>query len=490
MTSTPVKDVGFGLGGAASVGTGVKTATDGGFQAVWNNQSGKQADSTGQPEDNRAVKKTPGDSLKARDEHRARTEKREPSRNVEERTDIPEEKLEEAAEVLEAAAVQMIQEVADTFGMEPGEIREAMAELGLEQTDILDPKSLSGLILAVSGAGSEGVPALLTNEELYGSYQELMGRLETVLQECGATLEVSPEQLTLLTGPEAQPLQPEQGPVEMTPDEVKPDGMTQDGMTPDRAIPDEALSGEAVEEPQNLQEPRERSGAVEGKQGPVSDAGQPPEQTPAREADGRNAGGNRGRDSRGESRHEGGREPGVNLLAQSLRGERFEPQVQQAYGGENVWDADTQNIMRQIMDYMKVNLKAEMSTMEMQLHPESLGTLQVQVASKGGVVTASFITQNEAVKSALESQMIQLQEQFQEQGVKVEAIEVTVQTHQFEQNLEQGRRGSGQEQEPQRKGRTRRINLNDSFSAEEMEEEDILAKDMMLASGNTVDFTA
>lgn len=475
MTSTPVKDVGFGLSGAVSVGASAKAATDGGFQTVWNNQSERQADSAGQPEDNRAVKKTPGDSLKARDEHRARTEKREPSRNVEERTDIPEEKLEEAAEVLEAAAVQMIQEVADTFGMEPGEIREAMAELGLEQTDILDPKSLSGLILAVSGAESEGVSALLTNEELYGSYQELMGQLETVLQECGETLEVSPEQLFQMTRPEARPIQPEQAPGEMMSDEI---------------MLDKALLGEAVEEPRNLQKPRDRFEAAEGKPGSVSDAGQSPEQTPVRVVDERNAGGNQSRDSRGESRHEGDREPGVNLLAQSLRAERFEPQVQQTYSGENVWDADTQNIMRQIMDYMKVNLKAEMSTMEMQLHPESLGTLQVQVASKGGVVTANFITQNEAVKAALEGQMIQLQEQFQEQGVKVEAIEVTVQTHQFEQNLEQGRRGGGQEQEPQRKGRTRRINLNDSFSVEEMEEEDILAKDMMLASGNTVDYTA
>lgn len=84
--------------------------------------------------------------------------------------------------------------------------------------------------------------------------------------------------------------------------------------------------------------------------------------------------------------------------------------------------------------------------------------------------------------------MVQLQEQFEEQGIKVEAIEVTVQTHEFEQNLEQGR-GRNQ-QEPEKRNRTRRINLNDSLVMEAMEEEDALAAEMMAASGSTVDYTA
>ena len=149
--------------------------------------------------------------------------------------------------------------------------------------------------------------------------------------------------------------------------------------------------------------------------------------------------------------------------------------------------------MRQIMDYMKVSVKADSSELEMQLHPQSLGTLHIQMASKNGVVTANFITQNETVKAALESQMVQLKESFAEQGVKVEAIEVTVQTHQFEQNLEQGRdHNSNQDNEAgvSRK-RTRRINLNAALAEEETQsEEDRITADMMTTNGNTVDFTA
>ena len=454
MTSTPVKNVGFGLSGPTAAGTVAKSAIDSGFQTVWNNQAGRQAaDSAGQPEDSRTVKKTPGDSLKARDEHRARTEKREPSRNVEERTDIPDEKLEEAAEVLETAAVQMIQEVADTFGMEPVEVQEIMTDLGLEQADILSDQGLGSLILAVSGEDSP--QALITNEELYGSYQELIGQLEEVMQECSESLAISPDQLTQIIKPELQP--------EETADEAIQLEVTEEPQESNATVdrkPDESLLDVRPEEQKTIEQIRND------------------------ESTGENHG-------RKEDRQEGGREPGLNLFAQNLKAEQFEPQVQQTERSESVWDTDTQNIMRQIMDYMKVNLKADMSTMEMQLHPASLGTLQVQIASKGGVVTANFITQNEAVKAALEGQMVQLQERFEEQGVKVEAIEVTVQTHQFEQNLEQGRGGSGgQEQEPARKGRTRRINLNDSFPVEDMEAEDVLAKDIMIANGNTVDYTA
>lgn len=473
MTSTPVKDVGLGLGGTLSVGESAKTSKDGGFQAVWNSQAERQADSKPQPEENQTVKKTPGDSLKARDEHRARTEKREPSRDVEERTDIPEEKLEEAAEVLEAAAVQLIQEIADTLGVEPEEVQAVMADLGLEPMEVLEPQALSSLILAVSG--EESPSALLTNEELYGSYQELMGQLETVLQECGESLEVSPEQLKEMLEPVQQ--------------------LPTDGKVPEDAqvivsedAPEEVAAPQIVVE-QEEKEPTDRERPVKLPEEP-----KPVEQENAvtGQVNGRETDGNQSREDRKDTHHEGGREQSqnLNLFAESQKTGQYEPQVQQTYSTESVWDTDTQNIMRQIMDYMKVNLKAEMSTMEMQLHPASLGTLQVQVASKGGVLTANFITQNEAVKAALESQMVQLQEQFEEQGVKVAAIEVTVQTHQFEQNLEQGRRGGGQEQEPARKGRTRRIDLNDSISMEEMEEEDALAKDIMIANGNTVDYTA
>jgi flagellar hook-length control protein FliK len=178
-----------------------------------------------------------------------------------------------------------------------------------------------------------------------------------------------------------------------------------------------------------------------------------------------------------------------NVFLQNLEADKLQADGAEAASGTSGWSDETVDIMNQIMDYMKTSVKEDTSSLEMQLHPESLGTLQIHLASKGGVVTANFITQNETVKSALESQMIQLKESFEEQGVKVNAIEVTVQTHEFERNLDQGR-GESKNREPARRTRIRRINLEEPMAAEDMEQADALAVDMLSAGGNTVDYTA
>lgn len=467
MTSTPVKDVGFGWNGLMG-SPGVQGRTAGDFQAVWNSQ--KPDGNAPEPQKDGAgtVKKTPGDSWKARDEHRARTKEREPSRNVEERTDIPEEGseegLEKAAETLGTAAVEIINQVAEAFDVPVEEVQEVMGELGMDALDALDPGRLGELILAVSG--EEDMASLLTDEPLYGSYRELMQQLTQALDGAAEELNVEPSQLAEV-GEQIRGLRAEAG-----------------AGTPAGSVVE--VSVETAEKPV----PRETEDSVPEPLG-TSDADAAEVRTTAERTD-NEGGASRGedRDSRKSGNHpDRGEAP--NFFAQTLRADDYaSTQVQQAAGAENPWDADTRNIMRQIMDYMKLNLKGDVSSMEMQLHPASLGTIQVQIAAKGGIVTANFIAQNETVKAALESQMIQLREQFAEQGVKVEAIEVTVQTHQFEQNLDQGRGNAGQGREPSRRGRIRRLSVDDVAAGEEVPEEEQLARNLMEQNGGTVDYTA
>ena len=148
--------------------------------------------------------------------------------------------------------------------------------------------------------------------------------------------------------------------------------------------------------------------------------------------------------------------------------------------------------MNQIMDYMKLQLKPDMDQLEMQLHPESLGTVRVQLMNKGGEITAQFQVQNETVKAAMESQLVDLKESLKDQGVKVEAVEVTVESNGFESNLWQGQ-GREENASSQNGKRTpRRINLNelDALFEERASEEELLAAKMMEMNGNTVDYTA
>ena len=353
--------------------------------------------------------------------------------------------LEKVQEVVGAVVQNLMQQITDTFSVSEEELQAVMEELGMTETDLTNPAQLNELLMAVSGAQDSF--ALLTDENLYSDVKGIMDLQKELVGQAQEELHLTPEQWQ-------------------------------------ETIPQ--IAKETVTEPVVTVVDTQKDPTVSTEAAAVQETESQPE-APVQNAQEEKAG-----DSGDKQEHAAGGQHG-NLLLQNLKEDNFLTQLQQTAQTENVRTADTQDIMRQIMDYMRVSVKADSSELEMQLHPQSLGTLHIQMASKNGVVTANFITENETVKAALESQMVQLKESFAEQGVKVEAIEVTVQTHQFEQNLEQGR-GHNTNQENEAgvgRRRTRRINLNAAFAEEEPQtEEDRIAADMMSANGNTVDFTA
>jgi flagellar hook-length control protein FliK len=80
-----------------------------------------------------------------------------------------------------------------------------------------------------------------------------------------------------------------------------------------------------------------------------------------------------------------------------------------------------------------------------------------------------------------------------EQGIKIEAVEVTVSAHAFERNLnEGGEERGGQSEAEAKKKKVRGINLTDAdlSDLEDLDEEDKVTADMMARQGNTVDYMA
>ena len=472
MTSTPVKDVGSVLNSLGStIGNSAKAAAGSGFQTVLNGQAGKGNVGNAPDKTQSSVKKTPGDSLKAKDDHLARVENRKPVNgaqpNSEESEEIPAEKQGEIVALLGTAVADMMQEIADAFGISVEELQSIMQEIGMEPTSVLDQSRLGELLLKVAGA--EDSYALLTDSELYDNYQELLGKLATVLQETGEELGMEPEELQETLEDLSEILRSQEGISGEAPEEISVEVLTENpektqlqGKENVQEQPEEAVDASL----QTAAQPEKVSGSAK---------------EPQTEAEG------------GKHREHSDRNDHGSLFTQDIRTQfqtQFSTQVQQTSAASETWSTDTKNIMRQIMDFMRIQVKADTSNLEMQLHPESLGTLQIHLASKGGVVTANFIAQNEAVKAALETQMVQLKENFEQQGVKVEAIEVTVQSHAFERNLDQGRGQNSTQDQSSKKTRTRRINLNDAPAVENLEEEDALAAEMMAASGSQVDYTA
>ena len=90
------------------------------------------------------------------------------------------------------------------------------------------------------------------------------------------------------------------------------------------------------------------------------------------------------------------------------------------------------DIVNQVIDQIKLSSGRELTSIEVMLNPERLGSVHVTVTAKNGILSAQIAAQNEQVKTALENQVTALKENFQNQGIKVEAVEITVMTHQFE----------------------------------------------------------
>jgi len=477
MTSTSVKDVGSAFASlyAGSAQGATASASTASFKQVWNSQVGKDNNmpevdvQTASKEtdyetenleaDNQVEKpKSPAEEVESKsevggesavEEKSTVTAETETSEN--ENTELSEEEMRAAMEALYTTAAELMQNIADTFGVTLEELQATMNELGMTATDVLDGTKLGELMLQLGGASDSY--ALVTDEALYDSYRMLMSQQKEMLENVAKEFDLSESQLKEMIAGE---LQPETVVAEDAPDEMFSQSSDVDGEEPKAVV--ETMAELPV---------IEQSGQSTGEGFNSENGGEEaPSETPVV------------------------KQPG-EFVSQNVVTENVQAQVQQTESiyTNTSWDVDTQNIMRQIMDYMRIQVNAETSSLEMQLHPANLGTIRVNIASDGGVVTANFVTENEAVKAALESQMVQLKETFAEQGVKVEAIEVTVQTHSFEENLEQGR-GRGNQETGTRRNRTRRINLNDPLVMEDMDEEDVLAVEMLTAEGSTVDYTA
>ena len=153
---------------------------------------------------------------------------------------------------------------------------------------------------------------------------------------------------------------------------------------------------------------------------------------------------------------------------------------------------DANELMQQVVDFAKLHVKEDTTSLEMQLNPEKLGKLMIHVSEKAGEVTAEIKTQNEVVKEALESQIATLKTSLEGQGVKVNAVEITVASHAFEENLDkQADAGTEQnkEQEHAQNQSTRKnlivSELDDLTGL--LSEEEMLVAQIMKDHGNSVD---
>lgn len=351
---------------------------------------------------------------------------------------------EEMKAVLEALA-SVVQSIADTLNVPVEAVNESIENLNLDVTDVLDTKNIPLIVADVNNLSD--VSEIMMDENLSADVKELIGEVNETLdglaREIGSTVE-----------------------------ELKADI---DRFAGERMSTD--YSNRSYNESETVTETR------------IDSAANP---TPVIEVEGKN---NTGDDTQGRAKSDGdsGNNNTLNFAQTVIDNLKA---VTEAKVNENTNDfgrtISAQDIYEQVMSNLKLTMKADMTQMEMELHPASLGNVRVQVAAKDGVITASFTTENESVKAALETQVLTLKNQLEEQGIKVEAVEVTVGSHAFERNLSENGEGSGNPEGENNKSKPRSIDLSrlSEDDIESLGDEDRVMADMMAREGNTVNYLA
>ncbi len=369
----------------------------------------------------------------------------------------------------EAIAGMMVTKTAKELGITEEEVMQLLDDLSMNPMDLLSSENLQVVVLAASGESD--VCSLVTDENLFSSYKNLVNAvndaMNQVSQATGLTLQEVKEIFDKLTSEEKDDFQAQSD-----------------------------LSSQSFEEGQTLSAITESTEDEAGKKTNVTGHDLSKNSTDGVESETQD--GSRillerslkeGSDNKGNSDFTNESNP--NPFAQNLMNQMPDAVNEAVRDTIGFFDADTEMIMNQITDYMKSQVVDGVTELDMQLHPENLGSLHVKLTSKEGVITAQFTAQNDIVKATLESQMVQLKETFKEQGVSVEVIEVLVESHRFDENLNQSNNGSMHgENRQETKSRGRRINLSNISDEEELTQEETLVKEMLKSNGNTVDYTA
>lgn len=345
---------------------------------------------------------------------------------------------EEDLEALNQAAEELITAVSEITGASRDEIISAMEENSLTVADLFTKEGLGSLLSELKNL--EEPILLVTDQEICGELGDLMEAGQNILSELADEIEK---------------------PVEVMKEILQTIPLTENGLQEE----EELLVTKPVEGLSEPAEMTEDAGTVIAKTD-ISDKKESNES----EAFTNNASGN-------------GNQPMFLSDENAI-------ELPLEHQNEAQSRVSTQEIFDQIGEYLKSVKGEDFDSLEMQLKPESLGTLQIRVTAKNGNLTASFLAQNEAVKAALEAQVTTLKEQLEQQGVKVEAVEVTVETHQFESAMQQNNQNNEQSFQRAKTSKVRNINLNEDFDEETLTEEEQLAVEMMQANGNTVDYKA
>lgn len=404
------------------------------------------------------------------------------------KTDIQSENADEKLAAFDEDVRQVLK---DKLGVTDEEIADAMQKLGLTVADLIQPNQLAQLTAELTGC--ENVGELLCNSSFMEIVNEIGELSQNLLDELGMT----PQMFTEMAAATDTNVNAEQLPADIQVPENDNAVQTAADAVPEQMISDAkddktvqtVLNADEVE----TQKPEDNIVLQKEVADNVKDTddvndGLMPEKTEEPDVKTESDKGQQ-TGSKNESGNASGQTAFVNQEhvadPAAVKHRKNVPEFSR--------QLDTLDLIRQVTEFTKITVREAQTTMEMQLNPESPWQDLYRSNDQGRKCICSYYDTERTGKEALEAQMAELKQSMNQAGVKVDAVEVTVGSHEFEKNLEQNAKQEERQAEEQEKAspKTRRINLDelDELSGV-MSEEEALVAQIMADHGNSVDYTA
>lgn len=390
-------------------------------------------------------------------------------------------------EKTDALAKDVKKVIGEELDVTEDQIEKAMEELGLQFLDLADQSNVASLVAKLTGAecGSE----LLVSDSFPKIVSQITGLFDALQEDVGIPVEQLQQMMESITDEQTEMVEQAETKEVLLPDEnpgVNQSEASKKGDEVTDAASETANAAEEMNAPQKGMHETEEADVTERQS----------EVKTATDQETKNTTEDDGGKSFLEQRQHSAEKANVQETAHM---QAIDPKVEFSETTKPMVELPTgervsvQSIIDQIVEASRTTIQSEKTTVEMLLNPEGLGKVLMEVSEENGQVKAHIYTQNEQVKEALENQIFQLKEQMNQAQTKVQSVEISVGTHEFERNLEDGQKGQqeGQPEQDQRARKMRNLNMNqlDDLQGLMTQEEELVVK-MMREQGNSVNYTA
>ncbi len=364
----------------------------------------------------------------------------------------PEEKIiEEACESVNDCIKEIKQLIENFTDLSEEDLEEIMEQLGLVSTDLLNFENVIQVV--ISGENVPDISNLITNEDFTNLVKEISNLFEKITSDISKELGISLEDATkMLEG------------FETVDNEIKFD--------PKLIVKDEnnEVKGEAILQNAAIAEDEEIADVRPKTNASNQNESENLEDNETIKAEVR-------KDTTEKTSNEKTNENFQTTF------NNFTEKVSEVIE-ESAGIANAREVVEQIVDEIKATIKLDTSSIEMQLNPEHLGKVSINIATENDVVKAKIVVTDRQVEQIVKANLEILRENLNNQGLKVEDLEVTIASRSFNDQFA----GTKEEQNGGKKSKKAFKSFDDDefgIASEQINEEEEL-----MLKGATVSYSA